>query len=79
MLSVTFAGYLATGLISTQSAGLFAVVVPAMLIPSLLGARVYLGMSEMAFRRVVLGLLTLSGAAMLVSAAPVLLARLQGS
>lgn len=79
MLSVTFASYLATGLVSAQSAALFAVVVPAMIIPSLLGARVYLGMSETAFRRVVLGLLTLSGAAMLVSAAPVLLGRLQGS
>lgn len=79
MLSVTFASYLATGLVTAQSAALLAVVVPAMLIPSLLGAHVYLGMGEAAFRRVVLGLLTLSGSAMLVSAAPVLLARLQGA
>jgi hypothetical protein len=50
-------------------------VAPAMLVPALLGARLYVGISEAAFRRVVLGLLTAAGAAMLVSAAPVLAAR----
>jgi uncharacterized protein len=79
MLTVTFASYLATGLVEWRAAMLFAVVVPAMIIPSLLGARVYLGMSDTAFRRAVLGLLTLSGAAMLVSAAPTLLGRIAGS
>jgi uncharacterized protein len=34
-------------------------------IPSLLGTRVYLGLSQARFRQIVLALLTLSGAAML--------------
>ncbi|RZL05330.1 MAG: sulfite exporter TauE/SafE family protein, partial [Rubrivivax sp.] len=43
--------------------------------PSLIGARVYVGLSELAFRRVVLALLSGSGVAMLVAAVPRLLAR----
>jgi uncharacterized membrane protein YfcA len=39
-------------------------------VPSLLGARVYHRLSEQAFRRVVLGLLTAAGVVMLLSAAP---------
>ncbi|MCM2253475.1 MAG: sulfite exporter TauE/SafE family protein [Ramlibacter sp.] len=75
MLTVTFISYLATGIATRQMLPLFAIVAPAMLIPSLLGARLYLGMGETVFRKVVLGLLTASGAAMLVSAVPVLLGR----
>ena len=37
-------------------------------LPALVGMRVYLGISPQAFRNVVLGLLTASGLAMLVSA-----------
>jgi len=44
-------------------------------VPVLLGARVYLGISDLAFRKVVLGLLTASGVALLASSVPVLLAR----
>lgn len=76
MLLVTFATYLATGLITRATLPLLAVVVPAMLVPSLLGARLYLGISEARFRQAVLGLLTLSGVAMLVASVPGLLARL---
>jgi hypothetical protein len=47
-----------------------------MLIPSLLGGRLYLGIGEAAFRKVVLGLLTASGVAMLVAAVPVLIHRI---
>ena len=43
-------------------------------LPSLLGARVYIGLSEQAFRRVVLSLLTASGFVMLASSLPKLLA-----
>jgi len=53
---------------------LFAIIVPAMLVPTLLGARVYVGISDVTFRRVVLGLLTLSGIALLVSSVPKLFA-----
>jgi uncharacterized membrane protein YfcA len=47
----------------------FAVVAPAMLLPSLLGARIYHGLSPAAFRRVVLLLLTGAGVAMVVAGA----------
>ena len=65
MLLVTFVTYVATGLITRPTLPLLAIVIPAMLVPSLLGARLYLGISEARFRQVVLGLLTLSGVAML--------------
>jgi hypothetical protein len=52
---------------------MLAIVLPAMLIPTLLGARLYIGISEATFRRVVLGLLTLSGIAMLAASLPKLI------
>ncbi|HSV36308.1 MAG TPA: sulfite exporter TauE/SafE family protein [Ramlibacter sp.] len=76
MLAITLASYFATGLVTRDMLPLFAVVAPAMLIPSLLGARLYSGISDSAFRRVVLGLLTASGIALLVAALPVLIHRL---
>ena len=75
MLLVTFATYLATGLITRDTWPLLAVVVPAMLVPSLLGARLYLGISEARFKQVVLSLLTLSGVAMLAASLPKIVAR----
>jgi hypothetical protein len=75
MLVVTFASYIATGIVQASMLPLLAVVAPAMLIPSLLGARLYLGMSELTFRKVVLGLLAASGVAMLAASVPVLLTR----
>jgi uncharacterized membrane protein YfcA len=75
MLAVTMATYLASGLITRAMLPLFAIVLPAMLVPTLIGTRVYVGLSEAAFRKLVLGLLTLSGAALLASALPRLLAR----
>lgn len=74
MLTVTFGTYVATGMVSRDMLPLFAVAAPAMLVPSLLGARLYVGISEAAFRRIVLGLLTASGVAILVSATRSLLA-----
>ena len=74
-LAVTFLAYLATGIATADMLPLFAVVVPAMLIPLVLGARLYVGISELGFRKVVLGLLTASGAALLVSVGPELLRR----
>mgnify|MGYP001809790371 FL=1 len=44
--------------------------------PVLLGARLYTGLSTETFKRVVLALLGLTGAALLVRALPPLLARL---
>ena len=51
------------------------VVAPAMLLPSLLGARIYRGLSPLAFRRVVLLLLSAAGLAMVAAGLPALLRR----
>lgn len=73
MLAVTMATYLATGIVTRDMAPMFAVVAPAMLIPTLLGTRLYIGISEVTFRRLVLGLLTCSGLTLLASSLPRLL------
>ncbi|WP_332690560.1 sulfite exporter TauE/SafE family protein [Bosea sp. (in: a-proteobacteria)] len=74
-LAVTMAAYLASGTVTREMLPMFAVVAPAMLIPTLLGTRLYIGISEAAFRRIVLGLLTLSGFALLASSLPKLAGR----
>jgi uncharacterized membrane protein YfcA len=76
-LSVTMLSYIASGVVTRAMLPMMAVVVPAMLVPTLLGARLYAGISEATFRRIVLGLLALSGVAMLAASVPVLLQRLQ--
>ena len=53
-LAFTMAAYLATGAVTREMLPMFAIVAPAMLIPVLLGARLYIGLSEEAFRKVVL-------------------------
>jgi uncharacterized membrane protein YfcA len=75
MLSVTFAAYLWQGIVTPAMLPALALVLPAMLLPALIGMRVYIGISEVAFRRIVLLLLTASGVALLVAALPVLMAR----
>jgi len=70
MLGVTLALYVGTGVITTATLPMLAIVLPAMLIPTLLGAKLYIGISEATFRRLVLGLLTLSGVALLAAALP---------
>lgn len=67
MLAVTFASYVGTGLVTQHMLPLLAVTLPAMVLPSIWGARMYERISDVAFKRVVLGLLTLAGVAMLVS------------
>jgi hypothetical protein len=79
MQVVTFGSYIATGIVQAAMLPLLAVVAPAVVLPVLLGARIYIGMSEQRFRQVVLGLLSVTGLALLASAAPVLLARWSGS
>ncbi|HYW57409.1 MAG TPA: sulfite exporter TauE/SafE family protein [Polaromonas sp.] len=76
MLLVTFGSYLATGIITTATLPYLAIVALALLIPSLLGARLYVGISETSFRKLVLSLLTCSGVALLASSVPGLLRRL---
>jgi hypothetical protein len=45
-------------------------------VPVLLGGRLYVGISEAGFRKIVLGLLTASGFALLAASLPVLVRRL---
>ncbi|MDT6964160.1 MULTISPECIES: sulfite exporter TauE/SafE family protein [unclassified Cupriavidus] len=73
-LIVTMGVYIGTGIITREMLPMFAIVAPAMLVPTLIGTRVYLGISDITFRRIVLTLLTGSGVAMLVSAVPRVLA-----
>jgi uncharacterized protein len=68
MQIVTMAAYLVTGTISGETALLFAIVAPAMLVPTLIGARLYRRFSDAGFQRLVLLLLTASGALLVVSA-----------
>ncbi|MFT4240794.1 MAG: sulfite exporter TauE/SafE family protein [Acidovorax sp.] len=75
MLVVTMATYAATGLVTRATLPMLAIVIPAILVPSFLGTRLYLGISEARFKQVVLGLLTLSGVAMLATSLPKVLAR----
>ena len=75
MLSVAFALQVGTGLVSTAMLPLIAMVAVCVLVPVLLGARLYIGISEAHFRQIVLGLLTASGVALLASSLPVLLQR----
>ncbi|WP_144634077.1 sulfite exporter TauE/SafE family protein [Bordetella genomosp. 13] len=69
-LGFTMLGYLVSGTVTRDMLPMFAIVAPAMLIPTMLGARLYLGISDAAFRRIVLSLLTMSGVALLASSIP---------
>ncbi len=64
---VTLGAYLWQGLITRALLPQLAILIPVVLFCSWLGTRLYMGLSEARFRQLVLGLLTLSGAAMLVS------------
>ncbi|MBP7567338.1 MAG: sulfite exporter TauE/SafE family protein [Burkholderiaceae bacterium] len=75
VLAMAFAGNVAGGNITREMLPLFALVAPAVLLPSILGSRLYIGISEQTFRRIVLTLLTFSGVALLASSVPALLAR----
>jgi len=75
MLLVTMATYVGTGIVTRDMLPMFAIVAPAMLVPTFLGTRIYLGISDARFRQIVLSLLTAAGVALLASSLPVLLAR----
>jgi uncharacterized membrane protein YfcA len=73
LLAVTASAYVQRGFITAAHLPAIAVVAAALLVPALVGMRVFTGISPLAFRRVVLGLLTASGLAMLASTLPRLL------
>jgi uncharacterized membrane protein YfcA len=74
MQALTLTIYATTGLITRDTLRLFAIVAPALIIPTLLGVRLYARFSEAGFRRLILVLLSLSGAVLLIASVPRLLA-----
>ncbi len=70
MHALTMGAYLATGTVSGEAARLFLVVAPAMLVPTLIGARLYRRFSDAAFRSLVLGLLASSGVVLVATTLP---------
>ncbi|MCC5903648.1 MAG: sulfite exporter TauE/SafE family protein [Halomonas sp.] len=75
-LVVTMGIYIAKNIVTTEMVPMFAIVAPAMLVPTLLGGRMYVGISEAAFKKLVLSLLICSGVALLASSVPQLIQRL---
>jgi uncharacterized membrane protein YfcA len=75
MQALTLAIYGATGLITRQTLFLFALVAPATVVPTLLGLRLYRRFSDAGFRRLILLMLSLSGAVLVIAAVPRLLSR----
>lgn len=71
-LATTMTVYLASGAVTPDLWPKFAIVAPALVLPSLLGARIYTGLSPAAFRQVVLTLLTCAGLAMVAAGLPYL-------
>ncbi|PCF94329.1 sulfite exporter TauE/SafE family protein [Vreelandella nigrificans] len=75
-LVVTMGIYIAKNIVTAEMVPMFAIVAPAMLVPTLLGGRIYVGISEVAFKKLVLSLLICSGVALLASSLPQLIQRL---
>lgn len=66
-LSATLVAMLVSGTVRLDMLGGLAVVVPALLLPSWIGSRVYLGLDAARFRQVVLVVVALAGAAMIAA------------
>jgi len=75
MLIMIMGAYIASGVVNVDTLPMFAIVAPAMLIPTFVGTRTYKGLSELRFRQIVLTLLTSSGLMMLVSGLSTILHR----
>jgi uncharacterized membrane protein YfcA len=73
MHMVTLTGYGVSGLFTAERAKWLLIAIPAMLIPALLGAKLYTKISDVAFRRLILVLLSMTGIALLVSSVPKLI------
>jgi len=68
MLAVTFVSYVGTGIVKTAMVPQLGAVAAVLLVPVLLGARLYTGISQEAFKRLVLALLAFTGLALLARA-----------
>lgn len=70
LLAVTMLAYIGTGTVTAAHLPAIGLVALSLLVPALVGMRVYIGISPAAFRTIVLGLLTVSGIALLAAAVP---------
>jgi uncharacterized membrane protein YfcA len=68
VLAATFASFVVTGRARAEHVPQMAVVAGSLILPSIYGSRIYLGMSPIAFRNVVLWLLVFAGVTMLAAA-----------
>jgi len=75
MHTLTLTVYAVDGAITAETGRMFAVIAPTLVVPCLIGARLYNRVSEIQFRRLVLGLLFLSGLGLLAASASRLLGR----
>jgi uncharacterized protein len=75
MHTLTLTVYAVDGAITAETGRMFAVIAPTMVVPCLVGARLYSRVSEIQFRRLVLGLLFLSGLGLLAASGSRLLGR----
>lgn len=67
MHALTLTVYAIDGAITAETGRMFAVIAPTLVVPCLIGARLYSRVSEIQFRRLVLGLLFLSGLGLLAA------------
>jgi uncharacterized protein len=67
MHSLTMTMYIVSGTVPREAIPLFGIMVPAMLLPTWAGYRMYHRVSDVTFRRVILGLLTASGAVLIAT------------
>lgn len=73
LLLATLAAYLWAGAIGAEAASLLPAVALATLVPAIVGQRLYRRFSDDAFRKLVLGLLTLSGLILVATSLPKLI------
>lgn len=67
MQVLTLATYVVSGTITPAMLGIFAVIAPSVVVPTLLGVRLYRRVSTASFQRLVLSLLLISGALLVLS------------
>jgi len=70
MQLLTMITYLVSGTVTGEALGLFPLVTLSVLLPTLFGVRLYRRFSDVAFRRVVLGLLALAGVLLIAQSLP---------
>ena len=67
ILTVTMITYVGSSIIVKEMIPTFIIIALSMMIPTLIGARLYTGINEAAFRKIILSLLTISGITLLSS------------